>query len=80
MRGGDDGEAFDPAKANLTLQGTLVFRNGGPAEFDAAAVSAAMKTDKVVFDLDCRLGKGSATCWTCDLSKEYVAINADYHT
>ncbi len=72
--------AFDPAKASLSLQGTLVFDKGAPAEFDAAAASTAMKCDKVVFDLNCRLGKGMATCWTCDLSKEYVTINADYHT
>lgn len=71
---------FDPAKATLELQGTVVFDKGAPAEFDAATVSAAMKRDKVVFDLNCRLGKGEATCWTCDLSKEYVTINADYHT
>jgi glutamate N-acetyltransferase / amino-acid N-acetyltransferase len=71
---------FDPAKATLTLQGTVVFRNGAPATFDAARVSAAMKVEKVVFNLDCRLGKGASTCWTCDLSKEYVTINADYHT
>ncbi len=71
---------FDPAKASLELQGTVVFRNGGPAAFDAAKVSVAMKAEKVVFDLNCRLGKSQSICWTCDLSKEYVTINADYHT
>jgi N-acetylglutamate synthase/N-acetylornithine aminotransferase len=30
--------------------------------------------------LNCHLGKAEATVWTCDLSKEYVTINADYHT
>ena len=73
-------QAFDPAKAVLSLQGTVVFKTGAPAAFDAAKLSLAMKAEKVVIDLNCRLGKGTSTCWTCDLSKEYVTINADYHT
>lgn len=71
---------FDPSRAVLKLQGTRVFANGGPAAFDPEKVSQAMRCDKVMFALDCRLGKASSTVWTCDLSKEYVSINADYHT
>jgi glutamate N-acetyltransferase/amino-acid N-acetyltransferase len=74
------GAAFDPDKATLTLQGTVVFRNGQPVPFDAAEVSAALAAAEVRAELSCRLGKGEATCWTCDLSKDYVTINADYHT
>ena len=77
---GMTGQPFDPDKATLTLQGTPVFHRGAPAGFDAALVSQAMHTDKVVFNLDCRMGKATSTCWTCDLSREYIAINADYHT
>ena len=77
---GMTGEQFDPEKAVLKLQDTVVFRAGRPAEFDAAAASKSMKADKVVIDLDCKLGKNASTVWTCDLSKEYVSINADYHT
>jgi glutamate N-acetyltransferase / amino-acid N-acetyltransferase len=62
------------------LQGTTVFKSGQPVPFNAAAVSRALAAKEVVVDLACRLGKGSATVWTCDLSKEYVTINADYHT
>lgn len=74
------GVPFDPEKATLTLQGTVVFRNGQPVAFDAERVSAALNAPEVKVDLACRLGKSEGTCWTCDLSKEYVAINADYHT
>jgi glutamate N-acetyltransferase/amino-acid N-acetyltransferase len=74
------GAAFDPAKATLNLQGTIVFRNGQPLAFDAAAVSESLKAAEVKVDLSCRLGKADATVWTCDLSKDYVTINADYHT
>jgi glutamate N-acetyltransferase/amino-acid N-acetyltransferase len=72
--------AFDPDRATLTLQGTVVFRNGQPVGFDAAKVSKSLDAPEVLVDLTCRLGKAQSTCWTCDLSKQYVTINADYHT
>jgi glutamate N-acetyltransferase/amino-acid N-acetyltransferase len=74
------GVAFDPDKCVLTLQGTAVFRAGRPLPFSAAGVSRALDAKEVVVDLDCRAGTADATVWTCDLSKDYVAINADYHT
>jgi glutamate N-acetyltransferase/amino-acid N-acetyltransferase len=74
------GVPFNPDKATLTLQGTVVFKNGQPLPFDAVAVSDSLKTPEVKVDLTCRLGKSDATVWTCDLSKDYVTINADYHT
>jgi glutamate N-acetyltransferase/amino-acid N-acetyltransferase len=74
------GVAFDPQKATLTLQGTPVFRAGQPLAFDAEKVSAELKAEEVKVDLACKLGKAEATVWTCDLSKDYVTINADYHT
>jgi glutamate N-acetyltransferase/amino-acid N-acetyltransferase len=74
------GPPFDADKATLSIQGTVVFRNGQPVSFDAAAVSEALKAAEVRVELNCRAGKAEATCWTCDLSKEYVTINADYHT
>jgi glutamate N-acetyltransferase/amino-acid N-acetyltransferase len=77
---GFSGAEFDPSKCTLTLQGTTVFRNGQPVPFDDAKVSESLGTKEVVAELNCRLGKFDATCWTCDLSKDYVTINADYHT
>jgi len=74
------GVAFDPDKCSLALQETAVFRNGRPIAFDAAALSRKLDAPEVRVVLDCRLGTAEATCWTCDLSKEYVAINAEYHT
>ena len=74
------GAAFDPDRAELSLQNTLVFRSGRPMPFNPSAVSRSLAAKKVVVDLNCRVGKSSATVWTCDLSKQYVTINADYHT
>ncbi|MGB7159428.1 MAG: bifunctional glutamate N-acetyltransferase/amino-acid acetyltransferase ArgJ [Tepidisphaeraceae bacterium] len=74
------GVPFDPDKSVLTLQKTVVFRAGRPVPFDANIVSESMHAPEVRVDLDCRAGSGEATVWTCDLSKEYITINADYHT
>jgi glutamate N-acetyltransferase/amino-acid N-acetyltransferase len=74
------GASFNPDRAKLTLQGTVVYRNGKPRPFDAAKVSASLKAKEVIADLHCGSGTGESTVWTCDFSKEYVTINADYHT
>jgi len=71
---------FDPAKAVLRLQGTVVFHKGAPAPFNTHQVSKSLNASEVNVVLTCNIGRGSATCWTCDLSKGYVTINADYHT
>ena len=74
------GVPFEPDKCTLNLAGTVVFHRGAPATFDPAAVSEALKQREVTAELTCRMGSAAATVWTCDLSKDYVTINADYHT
>jgi len=74
------GVPFDPDRCTLTLQGAAVFRNGQPLAFDATALGALLKAAEVRVELNCRMGRGQATCWTCDLSKDYITINAEYHT
>jgi glutamate N-acetyltransferase / amino-acid N-acetyltransferase len=49
-------------------------------DYDEAEASAVMKQDKIVIRADLGIGKGKATVWTCDLTKEYVAINGDYRS
>ncbi len=74
------GATFDPDRAELHLQGTRVFRRGTPVPFDAAAVSKSMDAKTLEIHLNCNAGPGDASIFTCDFSKEYVSINADYHT
>jgi glutamate N-acetyltransferase/amino-acid N-acetyltransferase len=74
------GAAFDPDKSALKLQATSVFGRGRPLEFDAGKLSQAMNAPEVRIELTCGLGQSEATVWTCDLSREYITINADYHT
>ncbi len=49
-------------------------------QYSEAATTAVMKQETIPVKVDIGLGKGSATVWTCDLTKEYVAINGDYRS
>ncbi len=75
------GVDFDANGVRLRLNGVKLFEHGTPVAFDAAAVSTAMKKNRnVEIELEFSEGEGEARFWTSDLTKEYVRINADYHT
>ena len=50
------------------------------ADYSEAAMSAYMKNAELEVGVDVGVGKASATMWTCDLTKQYVAINGDYRS
>lgn len=49
-------------------------------DYSEAAAAAVMKNPKIDITVDVGVGEGKATVWTCDLTKEYVAINGDYRS
>ncbi len=49
-------------------------------DYSEAAASAVMKQPEIAIRVDLGLGTGRDTVWTCDLTKEYVAINGDYRS
>ncbi|MGI8424633.1 MAG: bifunctional glutamate N-acetyltransferase/amino-acid acetyltransferase ArgJ [Chloroflexota bacterium] len=71
---------FDEGDVRVSICGRLVFANRQPTEHDPLAIAAAMAGDTVPIDVVLGAGPGEATGWGCDLSAEYVHINADYHT
>jgi glutamate N-acetyltransferase/amino-acid N-acetyltransferase len=77
---GRSGAKVDEDGTVVKLAGTPIFTKGTPADPVPPELHAELKKDKVVIEIDLGLGDGSATFWTCDLTKEYVTINADYHT
>jgi glutamate N-acetyltransferase/amino-acid N-acetyltransferase len=77
---GYSGVEFEEQDCSLTINGVEVYRSGAPTLFDAEAVSAAMKTGEVHLVLTFTLGSAGARFWTCDLTAEYVRLNADYST
>jgi glutamate N-acetyltransferase/amino-acid N-acetyltransferase len=68
-------------RAQVRLCGVPVFRAGASAG-DAARRRAAsrLEADEVAIDMSLGVGRASARIWTCDLSYEYVRINAEYTT
>jgi glutamate N-acetyltransferase/amino-acid N-acetyltransferase len=81
---GSSGVAIDPARLALSFGS-----DGGPIPLvvaglplagNDAAAAAALARDPVEVHLELGLGEAEATVWTCDLSAEYVAINAHYTT
>ena len=48
--------------------------------YDEAQVSALMREQNIVIRVDVGIAKGTSKVWTCDLTKEYVAINGDYRS
>ncbi len=81
MAVGKAGERADRDKLSVWFGETRVATKGerDPAYSEAEA-SAYMKNDHIVITADLAIGKGSDTVWTCDLTKEYVAINGDYRS
>ncbi len=79
MAVGRSGAAVDLPAMTVKVQGTPVFA-GRPLEYDAAAVSASMRAGEVVFEVGLGVGAASGEAWGCDLSAEYVSINAEYTT
>jgi glutamate N-acetyltransferase/amino-acid N-acetyltransferase len=77
---GRSGLSVNEPGVAISIAGIRVFEKERPTEFDAAALSEAMKADTVVVEVDLGAGDGGATGWGCDLTAEYVSINADYHT
>jgi glutamate N-acetyltransferase/amino-acid N-acetyltransferase len=78
---GKAGVKFDPARVTITIGGLPVFAHGvRDAGYDEAATHAAMQAREYTIAVDLGRGHGQARFVTCDLTHEYVSINADYST
>ena len=77
---GRAGVAFELSRAAVTIGSTVLFKDGRP--YDEAAPEAAeyLKQKEIALSVDLGAGSARSTVWTCDLSAEYVRINADYRT
>jgi glutamate N-acetyltransferase/amino-acid N-acetyltransferase len=75
------GVAFEESQLSLWLGDTLLYQAGTPIPFDAAAVSTFMRANRELsVRLVFTLGSGRCTFWTCDLTYDYVRLNAEYTT
>ncbi|MCC7254096.1 bifunctional ornithine acetyltransferase/N-acetylglutamate synthase, partial [Hyphomicrobium sp.] len=81
MAVGKAGEAADRDKLAIWFGEHCVAREGErAAEYDEATVAAYMKGREITIRIDVGVGHGAAHVWTCDLTHDYVSINADYRS
>ncbi|MFO0909783.1 MAG: bifunctional glutamate N-acetyltransferase/amino-acid acetyltransferase ArgJ [Isosphaeraceae bacterium] len=75
------GVPFDESECSLWLNGHELYREGTPLAFDAVKVSESLKSNRdVSILLRFTRGEASIRFWTCDLTAEYIHLNADYTT
>lgn len=77
---GYSGAEFDPDAFDVYLGDLAVARSGSALDFDEERATAILSGDPVVVTVDLHSGPASAVAWGCDLSYDYVRINADYRT
>jgi len=81
MAVGKAGEPADRDKLSISFNGIRVAKSGArDPSYDEAQVSEAMKAPEIAIKVSLGLGKGRDRVMTCDLTKEYVAINGDYRS
>ena len=77
---GYSGAQFDPDKVNIFIGDVQVAQNGMGLEFDEAKATETLKQKKVNILVKFNIGNEEATAWGCDLTYDYVSINADYRS
>jgi glutamate N-acetyltransferase/amino-acid N-acetyltransferase len=77
---GRAGVAFNAEKLDIDLGAFRLMTAGEPVVFDRAVASDYLKQDPVVISISLGDGPGAGLAWGCDLSYDYVKINAEYTT
>jgi glutamate N-acetyltransferase/amino-acid N-acetyltransferase len=78
---GYSGAEVDPARITIRLGDLLICERGQRAgAFDEAAAHGYLSQPEFAVHVDVGLGNGTCRFWTCDLTRDYVSINADYST
>jgi glutamate N-acetyltransferase/amino-acid N-acetyltransferase len=77
---GYSGAFFDPNKVDIRVNDLLLCRDGVEAGFDEAEARYELDRKELTLRLDLHQGEASARIWTCDLTHDYITINASYRT
>ena len=77
---GRSGITFDPAKVEIDFGDVPILRTNYQIDFSEEDAKMVLARRDIVITIRLNTGSASAFFWTCDLSKEYVAINANYRT
>ena len=81
---GYSGASFDPEKVDIYFEsenGKLkIVENGTATDYSEEKATEILSASAVTAIADVKMGEESATAWGCDLTHEYVSINADYRS
>ena len=77
---GRAGVEFELGRAAVRIGSTVLFKDGRPYDQNAPRAADHLKGKDITVAVDLGAGPASSTVWTCDLSADYVRINADYRT
>jgi glutamate N-acetyltransferase / amino-acid N-acetyltransferase len=77
---GRSGAQVEEAKLDVYIGKILVLKQGTPVPFDKAKAVEVLKQQEVPITVVLNMGSAAATAWGCDLTEEYVKINAEYTT
>jgi glutamate N-acetyltransferase/amino-acid N-acetyltransferase len=77
---GRAGQPVNPETVDIRLGDIVTLTESRPVVFDEEAALAYLKGDTVIIHVDLNMGEGTATGWGCDLTYDYVRINAAYRT
>ena len=74
------GVPFDSSRVSICLGDMVVCREGGAVDFEESRASEILGQPDIDLAVHLHAGSADATFWTCDLTTEYIHINADYRT
>ncbi|HEX2172772.1 MAG TPA: bifunctional ornithine acetyltransferase/N-acetylglutamate synthase, partial [Dehalococcoidia bacterium] len=80
MAAGKSGCDLVESKVDVLVGDVELFRQGTPLAYDVKAAETVLSNKEVPITVRLNLGDHAATAWGCDLTEEYVHINADYTT
>lgn len=81
MAVGKAGEAADRDQISISFGDFLVASEGECVpDYHEPDVAAYMKNSEITISVDVGVGDAQATVWTCDLTHDYISINADYRS
>ena len=81
MAVGKTGIALDQSNLLISIGGILITQHGKRVEnYDEEKVTSHLKGNEILLQVDLSEGNCNAKIWTCDLTHDYIRINADYRT
>jgi glutamate N-acetyltransferase/amino-acid N-acetyltransferase len=80
MAVGRSGAHVEVQRTSVWIGEHCAFEHGAPTTVPYSEISKAMDVPEVKIRVDLGLGSETATAWGCDLTEDYVRINADYTT